>query len=57
MADLVDELSADFGEGKIFRPYRDVRFSQDKSPYKTNVAADYEQRRLHPADGRRPGGR
>jgi uncharacterized protein (TIGR02453 family) len=39
MADLVDELSADFGEGKIFRPYRDVRFSKDKSPYKTNVAA------------------
>ena len=40
MADLVDELSAEFGEGKIFRPYRDVRFSQDKSPYKTNVAAE-----------------
>lgn len=24
-----------FGAGRIFRPYRDVRFSPDKSPYKT----------------------
>ena len=24
---------------RIFRPYRDVRFSKDKSPYKTNIAA------------------
>jgi uncharacterized protein (TIGR02453 family) len=39
MAELVEELGAEFGEGKIFRPYRDVRFSKDKSPYKTNIAA------------------
>jgi uncharacterized protein (TIGR02453 family) len=39
MAALLDELSGQFGEGKIFRPYRDVRFSHDKSPYKTNIAA------------------
>lgn len=26
----------DFGEAKIFRPHRDVRFSADKSPYKTH---------------------
>ena len=39
MVELVDELSQQFGEGKVFRPYRDVRFSKDKSPYKTNVAA------------------
>jgi uncharacterized protein (TIGR02453 family) len=32
---LVDEL----GGGKLFRPYRDVRFSKDKSPYKTWMAA------------------
>ena len=25
--------------GKIFRPYRDVRFSADKSPYKTQIGA------------------
>ena len=39
MVELVGELSRQFGEGKVFRPYRDVRFSKDKSPYKTNVAA------------------
>ncbi len=41
MAELVDELSAEFGEGRIFRPYRDIRFSKDKSPYKTSVAATF----------------
>ena len=35
LADLADE----FGEGRIFRPNRDVRFSADKSPYKTSIAA------------------
>jgi uncharacterized protein (TIGR02453 family) len=39
MADLLEELRPEFGEGKVFRPYRDVRFSADKSPYKTAVAA------------------
>jgi uncharacterized protein (TIGR02453 family) len=39
MADLTEELAAEFGEPKIFRPYRDVRFSSDKSPYKTHIAA------------------
>ena len=36
MTALLDELSAEFGEAKAFRPYRDVRFSRDKSPYKTH---------------------
>ena len=39
MAALLGELEAEFGEGKIFRPYRDVRFSADKTPYKTNIGA------------------
>ncbi|HYZ52735.1 MAG TPA: DUF2461 domain-containing protein [Streptosporangiaceae bacterium] len=39
MAELVEELAAEFGEAKIFRPYRDVRFSRDKSPYKTHIGA------------------
>src|SRR6476646_7616601 len=39
MQELLDELKKEFGDGKIFRPYRDVRFSKDKSPYKTNIAA------------------
>jgi uncharacterized protein (TIGR02453 family) len=32
---LLAELEPDFGPGKVFRPNRDVRFSPDKSPYKT----------------------
>jgi uncharacterized protein (TIGR02453 family) len=39
MSDLLADLEPEFGEGRIFRPYRDVRFSRDKSPYKTNIAA------------------
>ncbi len=39
MHELLAELAPRFGEGKIFRPYRDVRFSKDKSPYKTSIAA------------------
>jgi uncharacterized protein (TIGR02453 family) len=39
MAELITELSADYGEGKIYRPYRDVRFSADKTPYKTAIGA------------------
>ena len=38
MEELLDELGKEFGEGKIFRPNRDIRFSLDKSPYKTNIA-------------------
>jgi uncharacterized protein (TIGR02453 family) len=36
---LLDELGPEFGEAKLFRPYRDVRFSKDKTPYKTAAAA------------------
>jgi uncharacterized protein (TIGR02453 family) len=39
MEALVEELEPEWGEGRIFRPYRDIRFSADKSPYKTNIAA------------------
>ncbi|MEZ0089050.1 DUF2461 domain-containing protein [Streptacidiphilus sp. EB129] len=39
MAELLTELEDEFGEGKIFRPNRDVRFSADKSPYKTAIGA------------------
>lgn len=40
---LLGELAGEFGVGKIFRPYRDVRFSADKAPYKTNCAATLGQ--------------
>jgi uncharacterized protein (TIGR02453 family) len=36
---LVDELEPEFGPAKLFRPYRDVRFSNDKTPYKTHQGA------------------
>jgi uncharacterized protein (TIGR02453 family) len=39
MEELLEELAPEWGEGRIFRPYRDIRFSSDKSPYKTNIAA------------------
>lgn len=39
MLALLAELAPEFGEPKLFRPYRDVRFSADKSPYKTAIAA------------------
>jgi uncharacterized protein (TIGR02453 family) len=34
---LAEDLHDEFGEVKIFRPYRDVRFSADKSPYKLHL--------------------
>jgi uncharacterized protein (TIGR02453 family) len=38
MAALLTELGDTFGgEVKLFRPNRDIRFSADKSPYKTNT--------------------
>lgn len=36
---LLAELEPAFGPGKVFRPYRDTRFSSDKSPYKTHQGA------------------
>ncbi len=36
---LLAALEPEFGTGKIFRPYRDVRFSADKTPYKTHCGA------------------
>jgi uncharacterized protein (TIGR02453 family) len=42
---LLADLAPVFGPAKLFRPYRDVRFSPDKSPYKTAqgaFASNYE---------------
>ena len=39
MLALLAACEAEFGPGKIFRPYRDVRFSDDKTPYKTHCGA------------------
>jgi uncharacterized protein (TIGR02453 family) len=39
MEELLAEVEGQLGAGRIFRPYRDLRFSADKSPYKTAMAA------------------
>jgi uncharacterized protein (TIGR02453 family) len=39
MQELLAELTDEFGVPKIFRPNRDIRFSTDKTPYKTQIGA------------------
>ncbi len=39
MTALVKALEPEFGTAKVFRPYRDVRFAKDKTPYKTHQGA------------------
>ena len=39
MEALLAQLEPEFGRAKLFRPYRDVRFSKDKTPYKDHAAA------------------
>ncbi|MGE5720541.1 MAG: DUF2461 domain-containing protein [Nocardioidaceae bacterium] len=36
MTALAQALEDEFGSAKVFRPYRDVRFAKDKTPYKTH---------------------
>ncbi|MDN5748790.1 MAG: DUF2461 domain-containing protein [Pseudonocardia sp.] len=39
MQALLAACEPEFGAGKIFRPHRDIRFSHDKTPYKTHCGA------------------
>ncbi|MGH8971243.1 MAG: DUF2461 domain-containing protein [Actinomycetes bacterium] len=39
MLALAERLAPEFGDAVLFRPHRDVRFSKDKSPYKTHQGA------------------
>jgi hypothetical protein len=39
MVELLTALEPEFGPGRIFGPYRDIRFSPDKSPYKIHLGA------------------
>lgn len=39
IAALAPEFAPDGRSAKIFRPYRDVRFAKDKTPYKTHQGA------------------
>jgi uncharacterized protein (TIGR02453 family) len=50
MLALLEELAPEFGTAKMFRPYRDVRFSHDKTLYKTHAGA------VVAPDGRGAGG-
>jgi uncharacterized protein (TIGR02453 family) len=42
LVELLGELEDDFGAGSVFRPYRDVRFAKDKTPYKDHQGAFVE---------------
>lgn len=44
MRDLAAALEAEFGPGRLYRPYRDVRFSSDKTPYKDHQGLFVESR-------------
>jgi len=55
MLDVVERLAVDFqkfapelaaGPRSLFRIYRDTRFSEDKSPYKTQVSAVFPNKHL-----------
>lgn len=39
MVALLTDLEPEFGPARLSRPNRDIRFSADKSPYKTNIYA------------------
>lgn len=36
-------VAPEFGPAKLFRPYRDVRFAKDKTPYKTHQGAWFSE--------------
>ena len=39
MLALTAQLAEEFGPAKVYRPYRDVRFAKDKTPYKNHQGA------------------
>jgi uncharacterized protein (TIGR02453 family) len=61
MADIIARLAADFRsfgpefvanpKTSMYRIYRDVRFSENKAPYKTHVAASFPTRGLPKHEG------
>ncbi|MFC5289133.1 DUF2461 domain-containing protein [Actinokineospora guangxiensis] len=42
LSELEPEFAEGLGPGKVFRPFRDVRFAKDKSPYKTHCGGVIE---------------
>lgn len=61
MLEIIGQLATDFRafapdlradpRTSMFRPYRDTRFSADKTPIKTHIAAVFPSRRLGKLDG------
>jgi uncharacterized protein (TIGR02453 family) len=47
MQDLIAELEPKLGPSKLSRINRDIRFSKDKSPYKTHIAAGVGRYYIH----------
>src|SRR5690242_7928828 len=47
MEALAAALEKDYGPAKLFRPYRDVRFAKDKTPYKTHQGAWFGESSLY----------
>ena len=45
--ELSAELAPEFGTPKFFRPYRDVRFAKDKTPYKTHQGVYFAESRRY----------
>ena len=43
MAELLDDLSGEFGPARIARPYRDMRFAAGRAPYKTEIYAIFDR--------------
>jgi uncharacterized protein (TIGR02453 family) len=44
---LAAALTPEFGGAKFFRPYRDVRFAKDKTPYKTHQGVWFGESSLY----------
>jgi uncharacterized protein (TIGR02453 family) len=47
LQELAAELADEFGPAKFFRPYRDVRFAKDKTPYKNHQGVYFSQSRRY----------
>jgi uncharacterized protein (TIGR02453 family) len=47
LQELAAELGPEFGAAKFFRPFRDVRFAKDKTPYKTHQGVYFAESRRY----------
>ena len=52
MVALEQALAGMFGDGHLYRPNRDIRFSKDKRPYKLNAAVSFGGRGPRAVGGR-----